>query len=102
MKDLRDLMSLIEEGQYAFDDSHPHFEGVWDSFKKISNLSVPDAVIAPSPDLVRFNSQRRNNQKPPATRIHDAMMAKDKSGDWALFNREGGPGGNPGGDDDED
>ncbi len=67
MKDLRDLIGVIEEGQYAFDDSQPYFDGVWDAFKRLANLSVPDAVITPSPSLIEYQAKRyrviSSNQK---------------------------------------
>lgn len=99
MKDLRDLMKVIEEGQYAFDDQHNYFDGVWDSFKKINNLSVPDAVMAPPVDAMRVEHKRRLNTKPQ--KIVDAMMKKTVNEDDTMLNREGGSGGNPGGDDDD-
>ena len=99
MKDLRDLMNMIEEGQYAFDDSHPYFDGVWDSFKKIHNLSVPDAVITPSPEVIRHQNKRRVSANIP--KVKNAMLGKTNESDFADFDRDGGPGGNPGGDDDD-
>lgn len=89
-------MKLIEESQYSFDDEYPHFEGVWDSFKKIHNLSVPDAVMAPSPELIRYQMRRRR-QAAIAKKIRAERLKKSNEDDTVLMN-EGENGGNGGGD----
>jgi hypothetical protein len=91
-------MAAIEEGQYSFDDSHPHFEGVYDAFKKIDNRSVPDAVMAPCPETLRFEHKRRMFNKTPRK---NPLLAKTDESDFSVFDREGGPGGTPGGKDDK-
>lgn len=92
MKDLRDLMSMIEESQNAFDDTQPYFDGVWDSFKKIHNLSVPDAVMAPSAETLRAERRRRSMN---ASKVKEEFV-KSSEDDTALI-RQGEDGGNSGG-----